>query len=295
MWIPIICLLAAPATHTRAKTDFLRVQVLLDRSHFSPGEIDGASGRVTYAALLAFQSAHRLPRTGRPDPATLHQLETDVPTLTAYTITAEDEQGPFVTVPNELMDQATLPSLGYQSPLEELGERFHSSPALLRRLNPGVDFSKAGIEIQVPNIHEDSPPRAASLMVSKSRNEIEALDQNGNLLAVYPATIGSAHDPLPIGKWKVTHVTRNPKFYYDPNLFWNAPSADTKTTIQPGPNNPVGVVWIGLTREHYGIHGTPEPSLIGHAQSHGCIRLTNWDASELAGMVAAATPVIFKE
>jgi len=168
-----------------------------------------------------------------------------------------------------------------------------AGPALLRRLNPGTDFSTAGAEIQVPNIH--SPPQAATVVVSKSRGTIEALDAGSNIVAVYPATTGSVHDPLPLGNWKVTHVTRNPKFYYDPNLFWNAPSSDTKATIQPGPRNPVGVVWIGLTKEHYGIHGTREPSLIGHAESHGCVRMTNWDASELGDMVAAGTPVVFKK
>ena len=147
----------------------------------------------------------------------------------------------------------------------------------------------------VPNVHDDMPPKAASVVVSKSKSTVEALDANGKVLAEYPATIGSIHDPLPIGDWKVTHVTRDPIFYYNPNLFWDASGSDTKAEIKPGPRNPVGVVWIGLTKEHYGIHGTPEPSLIGHVQSHGCVRLTNWDAAELAGMVSAGTPVVFKE
>jgi len=298
MWILILLLAATPASHPRSKANFLRVQVLLDRNHFSPGEIDGTLGRVTRAAILEFQASNQLAHTGRPDAATLQKLEANedgASTLVGYTITDQDERGPFVKIPTELMDQAALPALGYESPLQELGEKFHASPALLRRLNPGTDFSTAGLEIQVPNIHQDSPPQAATVVVSKSHGTVEALDADGNILAVYPATTGSVHDPLPLGNWKVTHVTRNPKFYYDPNLFWNAPSSDTKTTIQPGPKNPVGVVWIGLTKEHYGIHGTPEPSLIGHAESHGCVRMTNWDASELAGMVATGTPVVFKK
>jgi lipoprotein-anchoring transpeptidase ErfK/SrfK len=298
MWILIVLLAAAPASHPRPKMDFLRVQVLLDRNHFSPGEIDGTLGRVTRAAILGFQTANHLAQTGRLDGTTLERLEMNqegVFTLIGYTITDQDERGPFAKIPAELMDQAALPGLGYESPLQELGEKFHASPALLRRLNPGVEFSTAGVEIQVPNIHQDSPPQAATVVVSKSHGTVEALDAGGNIMAVYPATTGSVHDPLPIGNWKVTHVTRNPKFYYDPKLFWNAPSSDTKATIQPGPRNPVGVVWIGLTKEHYGIHGTPEPSLIGHAESHGCVRMTNWDASELAAMVAAGTPVVFKK
>lgn len=299
MWLLVVSLLAlTPPTPRPPRVDCLHVQVLLDREHFSPGEIDGACGRVVRGALIAFQSANHLPRTGRADGATLRSLERDqagIPTLIPYAISSEDEQGPFAQVPDELMEQAKLQSLGYQSPVEELGEMFHSSPKLLKKLNPGVDFSQAGAEIMVPNVHRDSPTKAASVVVSKIKSDVESLDGDGKIIAVYPATIGSVHDPLPIGDWKVTHVTKNPKFYYNPNLFWDAPGEDTKAVIQPGPNNPVGVVWIGLTKPHYGIHGTPEPSLIGHVESHGCIRMTNWDAAELGGMVAAGAPVIFKE
>jgi lipoprotein-anchoring transpeptidase ErfK/SrfK len=212
-----------------------------------------------------------------------------------YTLTEDDIGGPFPTIPADLTEQANLPALGYQSPTEELAEKFHVNPKLLSRLNPGKDLSKAGEEIRVPNIRQDIPSKAAKVVVSKSKHTVEAMDASGKVIAEYPATIGSQHDPLPIGDWKVTHITRNPIFYYNPDLFWNAPSSDAKATIQPGPNNPVGVVWIGLSKEHYGIHGTPEPSLVGHAQSHGCIRLTNWDASELAQIVGPGTPAILKE
>jgi lipoprotein-anchoring transpeptidase ErfK/SrfK len=299
MWGLIFLLLAAaPNRHSTPKTDLIRLQVLLDRSHFSPGEIDGQFGRVTRSALMAFQAANDLTQTGRPDAPTLRKLESNqenIPTLISYTVTDEDERGPFMTVPNDLMEQAKLAALGYQSPVEELAAMFHSSPAVLRRLNPAIDFSRAGVEIQVPNVHRDSPLKAVSVVVSKSKRTVEALDADGKILALYPATIGSAHDPLPLGNWKVTHVTKNPKFYYNPNLFWDASSADTKAVIQAGPRNPVGVVWIGLTKPHYGIHGTPDPSFIGHVQSHGCVRMTNWDAAELGGMVTAGTPVLFKE
>ena len=287
----------AKAKRVTAKADLLRVQVLLDQGHFSPGEIDGHYGGVTRAAIRAFQAAHRLAQTGTLNQATLRALEPEqqsVPTSVPYTISDDDVAGPFTTVPNDLMEQAKLDKLSYQSPLEELSEKFHCSPKLLQRLNPDKDFSKAGEQILVPNIHGDMPLKAASVVVSKSKSTVKALDAKGKVLSEYPATIGSTHDPLPIGNWRVTHVTRDPIFYYNPNLFWNAPGSDTKATIQAGPNNPAGVVWIGLTKEHYGIHGTPEPSLIGHVQSHGCIRLTNWDAAELAGMVSKGTPVIFR-
>jgi lipoprotein-anchoring transpeptidase ErfK/SrfK len=193
------------------------------------------------------------------------------------------------------MDQAALPALDYQSPLEALAEKFHVKPALLIRLNQGKDLSSPGVEVQVPNVGDNPPQKAAKIVVSKSRHTLEALSAAGRVIAEYPVTSGSQHDPLPIGNWKVTVISPHPVFHYNPDLFWNAPEADEKAKIQPGPNNPVGVVWIGISKEHYGIHGTPEPSLVGHAESHGCVRLTNWDAAELAKIVSVGAPVIFKE
>jgi lipoprotein-anchoring transpeptidase ErfK/SrfK len=291
-----------PTTRTKriapkTESSYLRLQVLLDRGHFSPGEIDGVPGANTTKALRAFRAAHRLPTAADLNPTTLRALEggKTVPTLVPYTVTEEDVRGPFVTVPKELMEQANLPALGYQSPLEALGEKFHINPKLLMRLNKGKDISSPGVEIQVPNIREGVPPKAARIVVSKSKHSLEALNASGRVVAEYPTTSGSEHDPLPIGNWKVAVVNPQPVFYYNPDLFWNAPESDAKAKIQPGPNNPVGVVWIGISKEHYGIHGTPEPSLVGHAESHGCIRLTNWDATELAKIVAPGTPVILKE
>ena len=281
----------------KAESSYLRLQVLLDRGHFSPGEIDGVPGANTSKALRAFRAAHRLPSAADLSPTTLRALEggKTVPTLVPYTVTEEDVRGPFVMVPKELMEQANLPALDYQSPLEALGEKFHINPKLLMRLNKGKDISSPGAAIQVPNIREDVPPKAAKVVISKSKRLLEALNATGRVVAEYPTTSGSEHDPLPLGTWKVTHVTPHPVFFYNPDLFWNAPESDAKAKIQPGPNNPAGVVWIGISKEHYGIHGTPEPSLVGHAESHGCIRLTNWDAAELAKIVAAGTPVILTE
>src|ERR1700730_14114476 len=297
----LIFLLAPPSSlqmqAPHARPSYLRLQVLLDRAHFSPGEIDGVPGENTRQALRAFRVSRGLREQSDLAPRTLKALEgrDPAPTLVPYTVTEDDTRGPFVTIPNELTGQAALPDLGYQSPLEALAEKFHVKPALLSRLNHGKDLSSPGVEIQVPNISDAPPPKAAKIVVSKTRHALEALNAAGRVIAEYPATSGSQHDPLPIGNWKVTVISPHPVFHYNPDLFWNAPEADEKAKIQPGPNNPVGVVWIGISKEHYGIHGTPEPSLVGHAESHGCVRLTNWDAAELARMVSPGTPVIFRE
>lgn len=274
----------------------LRAQILLSRAHFSVGEIDGAIGPNFEHALKGFQLAHHLRPTGILNKPTWTALNKDTaPALISYTITKEDVAGPFETIPDDLMAQAALAHLDYESLEAELGERFHSSPALLHKLNPQKPFDQPGTEIWVPDVNMPVPLKAASVDVSKSQNTVTAFDADGKILAVFPCTSGSSHDPLPLGEWKVKDIVNNPPFYYNPDLFWNADPDQAKAKIAPGPRNPVGVVWIGITKEHYGIHGTPAPSLVGHAQSHGCVRLTNWDALELSKMVAVRTPVYFKK
>ncbi len=285
-----------PVAPDSAGNAVARAQILLDRFHFSPGEIDGHYGDNLRVAIVGLQAAHNLPATGEVDAATWQVLNEDTsPVLVPYTITPDDEAGPFVQVPKSMDDQANLKALGYSSPDEELGERFHLNPDLLRALNPGKDLSKAGEQIMVPNVQRQGLLPAARVQVSKSQRTVSAYDADGKLLAQYPATMGSEHDPLPIGDWKIAVIQQNPWFNYNPALFWDAKPQDTKARIPPGPNNPVGVVWMGLTKEHYGIHGTPSPSTIGHTESHGCIRLTNWDAEELSHMVQVGTPAILKE
>jgi lipoprotein-anchoring transpeptidase ErfK/SrfK len=289
--------------------EVLATQVALDRSGFSPGEIDGRAGRNLQRALAAFQSSHQLPATGKIDDPTWKQLTAtagDLPPLVDYTITDADVAGPFTPdIPRELPDQAALDALNYRTPLEALGERFHSSPALLQQLNPGAMFQRAGEHLMVPNVVSSSgpgssPPAASpasniKVVVTKSTSALTIEDGSGRVLFHAPVTSGSTHDPLPIGTWKVNGVQRNPKFHYNPELFWDATPGDRKATLQPGPNNPVGIVWIDLSKPHYGIHGTPEPSNIGHVESHGCVRLTNWDADRVAQWAKAGTQVVFRE
>lgn len=274
----------------------VRAQILLDRAHFSCGEIDGDYGSNLEKTVAAFQRARDLAVNGVVGPETWAALNADqAPALFSYAIVLADVAGPFVKVPANLEEQAKLPFLGYESALEGLGEKFHASPDLLKALNPDSSFDKEGEPILVPNVITPSPGHAASVVVSKSDSSVTAFDAEGKILSYYVATIGSEHDPLPIGEWKIKRVWPNPVFYYDPQLFWNANPSDDRTQIQPGPRNPVGVVWIDLSKEHYGIHGTPAPGKVGHAESHGCIRLTNWDAFELSHMVKPGTPAILKE
>lgn len=289
----------------------LQLQVMLDRAGFSPGAIDGEIGANTKKALARYRQQH-------PDSSPA------IEPLTTYAITQDDVAGPFApAIPVDLPDQASLTALSYTSPLEALAERFHSTPALLKRLNPGAQFA-AGEEIQVPNVEPLVAPVARPAMaptgtsgrngsasssanpvntvlerpdvvvtVSKHDSALTVKDAAGRVIFYAPVTTGSEHDPLPIGEWKVKGVQFNPVFHYNPDLFWDADPSHAKAKIPAGPNNPVGLVWIDLDKDHYGIHGTPEPSAIGRTESHGCVRLTNWDALKLAGMVKPGTAVIF--
>ena len=276
-----------------AAQDMLPAQVVLDRAGFSPGEIDGRGGRNTQTAIAAFEKS-----TGTTIADAL-TASTDPPTIT-YTISPQDAAAPTVpNIPEDMMEKAKLKKLEYTSTLEMLAERFHASPNLLKRLNPSAKF-EAGEQVIVPNVNvvseaEGKPVPNIVVRVSKSASALTVTDASGKVVMHAPVTSGSQHDPLPIGSWTVTAVARNPSFNYNPDLFWDADPKHAKAKIPPGPNGPVGVVWIDINKPHYGIHGTPEPSTVGHTQSHGCVRLTNWDALKLAAIVGKGTKVEFVE
>jgi lipoprotein-anchoring transpeptidase ErfK/SrfK len=276
------------------------VQILLNRAGFSPGVIDGKPGSNTWKALQAFQAAHDLPATGKMDEVTWENLIATGGNqmVVEYTITPEDVDGPFVPkMPEDMLEKSKLEALAYTSLLEMLAERFHTTPGFLQTLNPGARFA-AGETIRVPNArHVSTEPQAGledvRVVVSRSQGTL-TVERGDDVLFFAPVTSGSEHDPLPIGDWKVLSVSRNPVFNYNPDLFWDADPAHSKAKIAPGPNNPVGLVWIDLSKEHYGLHGTPEPQTVGKTSSHGCVRLTNWDALTVAGLVQKGTPVLFR-
>jgi lipoprotein-anchoring transpeptidase ErfK/SrfK len=297
-----------PGKATRPDPLLVKVQVLLDRARFSPGAIDGKDGDNMRRALKAYAQAQGLPDADGPTPEILAKLQADTaPAVTEYTVTEDDAKTEFVTrIPAKMEDQAELDDLGYTNAREMLAERFHMSRDLLSALNPAKPFDKAGTVLLVAAVTpmgsgrpnpKDLPeaPKVERIEIDKGSRDLRAFDGSGKLFAFYPASIGSAEKPAPSGETKVTRVAFDPTYTYNPKYAFKGVKAREKFTIKPGPNNPVGAVWIDLAIDSYGIHGTPEPEKVGKTESHGCIRLTNWSARELGRHVVKGARVTFKD
>jgi len=278
-----------------SSNEITALQVFLDREGFSPGVIDGRKGSNVAKAIEAWQNAtgETLDPNNAEDILERLRLSGGM-AFTTYEISAADAAGPYVAeIPADYAQKAALPHMSFTSTTEMLAEKFHMDEAYLKEINPGVDFTIPGTIVKVVDIGEKKTGKVAKILADKGRRQVLAYDAEGTLIAAYPASIGSADTPSPSGIVTVERVALNPGYTYNPKINFKQGANDKILTLQPGPNGPVGTVWIALSKPTYGIHGTPDPSKIGKTQSHGCIRLTNWDATELAKMTSPGVTVEF--
>jgi lipoprotein-anchoring transpeptidase ErfK/SrfK len=291
---------AEPSKETLSKEKLtpagVKLQVLLDRAHFSPGEIDGKFGENAKKALRAYEEAQHLPSSDDVTAEVWSKLAADDrPVIGNYNVEENDVAGPFLhKLPAKMEDMKGISKLSYTSPREGLAEKFHMSEDLLAALNPGQRFDRAGETIAVVDTGADqNPEKADRVEVDKDRQTVKLFDKSNALIGFYPATVGSEEKPSPSGTLKVTEIDRNPTYHYNPAYHFKGVHSRKPFTIRPGPNNPVGIVWINLSGDGYGIHGTPSPGQVSKSGSHGCVRLTNWDAERVAERVSKGTPVAF--
>ena len=288
---------AKRAADDRMDAAVVKIQVLLDRARFSPGEIDGKLGENAQKALKAFAEAKGLPSDKLPNPEIWKALASggEDTVIAEYKLSEKDVKGPFLEkLPAKMDDMKDLKALGYVSPREALAEKFHMSEDLLAALNPGKKFDKAGEAIFVANVlNTQAKLTVGRIEVDKSAQTVRAFDPAGALVAFFPATIGSDEKPTPTGSLKVVSTDANPNYRYNPDYKFKGVKSTKAFTIKPGPNNPAGSYWIGLSAEGFGIHGTPNPSKVSKTESHGCVRLTNWDVGLLGSNIKKGTPVVF--
>jgi lipoprotein-anchoring transpeptidase ErfK/SrfK len=279
----------------------LKAQVYLDRVSFSVGVIDGRWGRNSAISVWWWQRAHGIEPTGDVDEATFRALAQAAgapPVVVPHQLSTDDVKGPFVQIRGDVYEQQSLQCLCYESLREKLAEMFHTTEDFLEVLNPDVKINElqAGQSINVPNVR---PPLTedrhdiARVVISIAGNSFNGFDANGGLIFHAPTTVGSAFDPSPNETVKVVKIIPNPHFHYDPTLYHEVPDSNPDAHLQPGPNSPVGIVWIALSKPHYGVHGTKDPESIGYVSSHGCIRLTNWDAADVMHRLSEGTPISF--
>jgi lipoprotein-anchoring transpeptidase ErfK/SrfK len=292
---------AEPSKETLSKEKLtpagVKLQVLLDRAHFSPGEIDGKFGENAKKALRAYEEAQHLPGSDDVTAEVWGKLAADDrPVIGNYNVEENDVAGPFLhKLPAKMEDMKGISKLSYTSPREGLAEKFHMSEDLLAALNPGQRFDRAGETIAVVDTGADqNPEKADRVEVDKDRQTVKLFDKSNALIGFYPATVGSEEKPSPSGTLKVTEIDRNPTYHYNPAYHFKGVHSRKPFTIRPGPNNPVGIVWINLSGDGYGIHGTPSPGQVSKSGSHGCVRLTNWDAERVAERVSKGTPVVYR-
>lgn len=291
---------AKPASGFASRAMIAKVQILLDRANFSPGVIDGRMGENVENALRAFREANGIKATDREPigSETWEALLRDAPDelIVERAIEDADIEGPFTEeIPDSLEAQQDLDRLGYRSVSELLAERYHMDQDFFNALNEGRTL-EAGSSILVSNVRQDDDiPDIAKLEVAKSIKQVRAYAEDGKLLAAFPATVGSKERPAPSGELTIEVVADEPTYTVKPSNDISGVDASEAFDIAPGPNNPVGTTWIGLSKNSYGLHGTPEPAQIGKTSSHGCIRLTNWDAKKLARSVKSGLTVDFVE